>query len=124
MYLYLPNSSVRQILVLSIGRLIFTDEKSFPTTEANIRHVWRRANTRYDEKNIQEIKRSGQTSISFHGWMWAGGLGDLTKIDGHLNGEKYINILEHYCHPSVPMQFHHQTLLDLCMIAHQFIQVV
>ena len=73
--------------------MIFTDEKSFPTTATNRRYVWRPEDTRFEAQNIQEL-RSGRTSLSFHGWMWAGFLGDLMKIEGHLTAQKYINILE------------------------------
>lgn len=74
--------------------VIWTDEKSFMTTAARARLCWRPVNTRFDDANIQQLARSGRCSVSFHGWMWSGGLGDLTRIDGHLNSEKYIQILE------------------------------
>lgn len=74
--------------------VIWTDEKSFMTTAAKARVCWRPVNSRYAEQNIQELIRSGRCSLRFNGWMWSGGLGDLTQIDGFLNLEKYIQILE------------------------------
>lgn len=73
--------------------VIWTDEKSFSTTAACRRVCWRPPNTRYEAQNIQEVSRSGRCSLSFHGWMWYGGLGDLTRIDGNLNSVKYVEIL-------------------------------
>lgn len=73
--------------------VIWTDEKSFSTTAAFQRLCWRLPNTRYEPQNIQEVSRSGRCSLSFHGWMWHGGLGDLTRIDGNLTSVKYIEIL-------------------------------
>ena len=52
------------------------------------------SNTRYAASNIQELKRSGCLNVNFHGWMWSGGLGDLTWIKGNLNSAKYIQVLE------------------------------
>lgn len=74
--------------------VIWTDEKSFMTTASNARVCWRPLNSRYAERNIQQVRRSGRCSLSFHGWMWSGGLGDLTPIDGYLTSEKYIQILQ------------------------------
>lgn len=83
--------------------VIFTDEKSFSSVSADIRHCWRRIGTRYEPQNIQEQSRSGRVTVSFHGWMWHGGMGELVPIDGHLTGQQYINILETSFLPAVRM---------------------
>lgn len=82
-------------------KVIFTDEKCFSSVSKNGRHCWRLRNTRYEAKHINERARSGRVTVSFHGWMWAGGPGELVKIEGHLNSEEYINILETSLLPSV-----------------------
>lgn len=58
-------------------------------------------NTRYEARHINETAKSGRVTVSFHGWMWAAGPGELAKIEGHLNSEEYINILETSLLPSV-----------------------
>lgn len=73
--------------------VIRTDEKNFSTTAARQHVCWHLPNTRYKRRNIQEVRRSGRCSLSFHGWMWSGGLGDLTRIDGNLTSVKYVEIL-------------------------------
>ncbi|KAK4315797.1 hypothetical protein Pmani_012991 [Petrolisthes manimaculis] len=57
--------------------VIFTDEKSFSSVAATGRHCWRFPNTRYKARNISARSRSGRVSVSFHGWMWAAGPGEL-----------------------------------------------
>ncbi|KAK4316785.1 hypothetical protein Pmani_012088 [Petrolisthes manimaculis] len=57
--------------------VIFTDEKSFSSVAATGRHCWRLPNTRYKARNISERSRSGRVSVSFNGWMWAAGPGEL-----------------------------------------------
>lgn len=40
-------------------------------------------------------------TVSLHGSMWFGGPGELVTIDGYLNAEEYINILETSFLPAV-----------------------
>lgn len=69
--------------------------------ERTRRHCWRVTSTRYKAQKIHEEGRSGRVSVSFHGWMWSAEPGELVTIDGHLNAEQYINILETSLLPSV-----------------------
>lgn len=80
---------------------IFTDEKVFSTVEAGQRHCWRQKNTRYEAENIAEKRTCGRRTVSFWGWMWAEGPGELVKIDGRFNGQQYVEILEEVLLPSV-----------------------
>lgn len=80
---------------------IFTDEKTFCSVSAFGRQCWRLRKTRFARRNIYETSRSGRVSVSFHGWMWWGGVGELTNIEGHLDGEQYVHILETSFLPSV-----------------------
>lgn len=94
--------------------VIFTDETCFCSTQVGKRHCWRLKNTRYNPENIQEIARSGRVSVSFWGWMWAYGPGELVKIDGRLTGIDYIQILEEVLLPSVRvMAFPHPQTIKL-----------
>ncbi|KAK3868812.1 hypothetical protein Pcinc_025850 [Petrolisthes cinctipes] len=66
--------------------VIFTDEKCFTSVTQNGRQCWRPRNTRYEARHINERGRSGRVTVSFHGWIWWGGPGELVKIDGTLKG--------------------------------------
>ena len=79
--------------------VIFSDEKMFDTTESRPRHCWRPRNTRYDPNNVAQVQRSGR-SVSMWGWIWGYGA-ELAMTDGHLTGEKYIEILEEVLLPTV-----------------------
>ncbi|KAK4329208.1 hypothetical protein Pmani_000436 [Petrolisthes manimaculis] len=79
--------------------VIFTDEKSFSSVAATGRHCWRLPNTRYKARNISERSRSGRVSVSFHGWMWAAGPGELVTIDGHLNAQDILIFWRPPCYP-------------------------
>lgn len=81
--------------------VIFTDETTFSSVATLGRQCWRRKNTRFQANHIYERARSGRVGISVHGWMWWGGVGELTVIDGNLDSHQYINILETSLLPSV-----------------------
>ncbi|XP_064116690.1 uncharacterized protein LOC135222533 [Macrobrachium nipponense] len=81
--------------------VIFTDGKVFQSVAARVRHCWRRPNTYYQENHIHHRAMSGRVAVSFWGWMWAYGPGELVKIDGRFTGEKYIKILEEVFLPTV-----------------------
>lgn len=81
--------------------VIFTDETSFSSVTAPWRHCRRHTGTRFHVNHIFESNRSGRVTQSMHGWMWFGGVGELVPIEGNLNGEEYINILETSFLPSV-----------------------
>lgn len=83
--------------------VIFSDEKTFTSVSAEGRHCWRTSGTRFEAEHIQEQARSDRVSVSFHGWMWFGGPGELVTIEGHLNSEEYVNILETSFLPAVHM---------------------
>lgn len=81
--------------------VIFTDETSFSSVAALGRQCWRRRNTRFETKHIHTNERSGRVTVAFHGWMCWGGVGELSLIEGHLDSNEYINILETSLLPSV-----------------------
>lgn len=79
----------------------FTDEKCSSSVSAPGRQCWRLKNERFVRKHIFEIERSGRVTQGMHGWMWYGGVGELVDIEGNLNSEVYINILETSFLPAV-----------------------
>lgn len=81
--------------------VIFTDEKCFTSVSSVARQCWRLVNTRYERRHIHESSSSGRVTSSMHGWMWWGGVGELTDIEGHMDAQQYINILETSFLPSV-----------------------
>lgn len=81
--------------------VIFTDETTFSSMSSRERHCWRPRGTRYSAINISERGKSGRVSLALYGWMWYGGVGELVPINGNLNSEEYINILETSLLPSI-----------------------
>ena len=47
------------------------------------------------------MARSGHVTVNLWGWIFLHGVGELTDIEGRLNAEKYIEILEEVMLPSV-----------------------
>lgn len=91
---------------------IFTDEKVFSSVETGQRHCWRPENTRYESENIAPKRMCGRKTVSFWGWMWAHGPGELVQIEGRFNGQQYIRILEDVLLPTVRAMAipHHQPI--------------
>lgn len=81
--------------------VIFTDEKSFSSVSEGARHCWRPVNTRYMEKNIEEIATSGRITVNMWGWMWAYGPGELVVLEGRFTSVDYIQVLEEVLIPTV-----------------------
>lgn len=49
---------------------------------------------RFAAQNIQQRAGSDRVNANVWDWIWAFGPGELVEIDGLLNGEQYLNILE------------------------------
>lgn len=82
-------------------KVIFTDEKTFASTDHGKMHCWRENNTRYNRANIFSDGRSGHVTANIWGWMSGFGVGEVTKIEGRFNSDSYIEILEEVLLPSV-----------------------
>jgi len=63
--------------------------------------VFRPRGERYNEEHVLFKVSSGRTSVTTWGWMSADGLGMLWRIEGNLNSEQYVHILENIMLPSV-----------------------
>lgn len=83
------------------SRVIFVDEKTFRSDVQGRLHCWRSANTRYRPENLNLTHHSGHVSLNMFGWMWSGGVGELTTIEGRFTGEEYVTILEDVLLPTV-----------------------
>lgn len=81
--------------------VIFSDETSFTTEKGHCKHVYRKTNTRFSNKNISQSDRSGRKCCSMWGWISAYGPGELTLIEGSLNGKQYVEIMEDIMVPTV-----------------------
>jgi hypothetical protein len=55
--------------------------------------MWRYDGKRYDPNLMGDKSKSGRFLCNFHGFIRRRGLEELTLIDGHLNSEKYCEIL-------------------------------
>lgn len=83
------------------ARTIFSDEKTFSSTNHGALHCWRQNNTRYRRHDIYTLQRSGRKTVNVWGWVNLNCLGELTEIEGRFNSEVYIEILEEVMLPTV-----------------------
>lgn len=83
----------------NIGRVwdgvAFTDEKVFSTANDGPRRVYRPPGTRYEPRYMARSSRMGHVTIHCWGWICkdAGG-GGIHRINGRLNGQKYLELLQ------------------------------
>ncbi|KAK3885555.1 hypothetical protein Pcinc_008351 [Petrolisthes cinctipes] len=84
-----------------LGRVVFSDEKTFSSTTHGLMHCWRENNTRYDRRHIYENAKSGHVTCNVWGWISLHGVGELTEINERFTADQYIEILEEVMLPSV-----------------------
>lgn len=85
--------------------VVFSDEKTFQSASNGTVHVYRPAGRRYDELYINNSDRQGRFSISIWGWISYHDAGMCYRINGRLNSQVYIHILENVMLPSVQHVF-------------------
>ena len=91
------------------SRVIFGDESRFLLHRSDGRvHVRGMAGVELKESCIQSTVKHGGVGIMVWGCINVQGVGCLSKIDGKLNGERYIDILENSLIPTT----HMLTILD------------
>ncbi|RWS21439.1 hypothetical protein B4U80_11855 [Leptotrombidium deliense] len=73
--------------------IVFMDECSVESCPRGKIRVTRLYGQRFDCNNVDTEEISGRFSVPIHAWMSTHGLGTVTRIDGHLNSLKYMNIL-------------------------------
>ncbi|KAG7157132.1 putative Transposable element Tc1 transposase-like 37 [Homarus americanus] len=59
------------------SRVVFTDEKTFASTNHSKTHLWRLNRTRYDRAHIYEVARSGHVTLNVWCYISLHGMGDV-----------------------------------------------
>lgn len=80
---------------------IFTDEKTFRSSQHGRLTLWRYDNTRYTEDHVVPNQLSGRISANMWAWMGIGGVGELVHISSRQNAMKYVDLLEESMLPTV-----------------------
>lgn len=83
------------------SRAIFSDEKSFKSSQHGRRNLWRVNNTRYEPRNVKSNNESGRIIVNMWGWMSADGPGELHYINERATGQVYAELLEEVMLPTV-----------------------
>jgi hypothetical protein len=68
-------------------------------------------NTRYEEKYVDSIERSGRIAVNMWAWTSAVSPGLMLQVEGRLNSDVYINILEDVMLPSVSRVYPNQNFI-------------
>jgi hypothetical protein len=82
-------------------RVICTDESTFSSANDAPVLVYRPQGEGYNSQNMSACKRSGRVSVRCWGWISHEGAGVLHRIEGHLDGQQYLHILQNVMVPSV-----------------------
>ena len=81
--------------------VIFSDEKTFQSSNNGRLRVYRPRNSRFDENYTLPTNTSGRFSVNVWAWISVHEPGVCWKIDGRFTAINYINILENIMLPSV-----------------------
>ena len=76
---------------LDWARVMFTDEVKIETSKHGMNWVRRPPNSRYEQKYIREVNRSGRCRIMLWGAIANNEMLDLKFLDGNLTKEMYTN---------------------------------
>lgn len=82
-------------------KFIFSDESCVSMMKDGRVRVWRRKGERLSPQFISYVQRSGRFSVPVWGWCSGAGVGNLTLIDGRLDSQQYIDILDNIFIPQV-----------------------
>lgn len=91
----------REFRDFDFSHSIFSDEKTFKSSQIGKVHLWRRNGTRYDPSHTIKTQESGRIHLNMWGWMSADGPGELVVLPGRTTGEIYRDVLETCLRPSV-----------------------
>lgn len=86
------------------NNIIFTDEKTFQSTRNGPIRVYRPPNSRFEEEYVNHAA-GNRFGVNMWAWISALGPGVLWHIDGTLNSETYITILNDIMLPSVSLLY-------------------
>ena len=81
--------------------VIYTDEKTFSTSDQNDFYCYRLKGERYLENNVSASRRSGRIDVGMWGWIWGYGVGEIYPLYSRFNSTVYLDILENILLPSV-----------------------
>ena len=71
-------------------RVVFTDESSFTVRPTSLKkRIWRKANTKFELRNLVPTFKSGYVSPSLWGAFCTHGRTPLVRINGTFKQEKY-----------------------------------
>lgn len=87
------------------NRVIFSDEKTFKSYYDGRMRVYRPRNTRFEERYIQQRNICGHFSVNVWACISGLGPGSLCTVEGRLNAETYINILNDVMLPSATQRY-------------------
>lgn len=82
--------------------VVFSDEKTFSSSDDAPIKLWRLNNTRYQPENVKENASSGRITIGCWGWMTAAGPGQLIQVSPpRFTANRYVQLLEEQFLPAV-----------------------
>lgn len=87
------------------SNVIFSDEKVFQSYHNGRVRVYRPQNSRYSQRYIKEIKKSGRFSVNMWAWISVHGPGVCWLINERFTGGVYRTVLENIMLPSVTQLF-------------------
>jgi hypothetical protein len=86
------------------AKVLFSDESPFTLRWQSRRRVWRLPNERYNPKKMRATVEH-DVKINVWGGFCASGKTALSKIEGNMNAEQYIEILQDTMYPSARALF-------------------
>ena len=94
------------------SKVMFTDEVLIQTSAHGMTWVRRPPGTRYDQKYIREVNRSGRCRLMVWGGITIHGMLDLVVINGTLTAQKYVDtilstVVEPYSRDHPDMVYQH-----------------
>lgn len=91
----------RDYLDFNWENVIFSDEKTFLSSQKGRLHLWRRNNTRWCEQNIVPNTESGRITVNMWGWMSSAGPGELALMPPRATAVDYVEVLNDVMLPTV-----------------------
>lgn len=95
---------------------IFSDEKTFKSSQKGRIHLWRRDNTRWCEQNIVPNTESGRICVNMWGWISAAGPGELAFIPTRANSSNYVEVLSDIMLPTVRNVYPSEEFSDISFV--------
>lgn len=81
--------------------VIFSDEKTFQSSNSGRIRVYRPTNARYDARYTHKTNQSGRFSVNVWGWISLRGPGVVQVVEGRLTAALYCDLLNQVMIPSV-----------------------